>query len=221
MSVKCVIFARVSSKTERQDYERQVSDLKRVAAKKEWKVVKVVAAKISASRTPYAKRQDLMNLLKESENVDKVLVTEISRISRRPADALYYIELLRQNNTSVYIQSLNVETNAETARDQMITNIILTIMAEFAGNEAREMSERIKSGMEAAARKGRLPGRPKGSTESLAEKIRTNTRYAKAAKLITQGKQSIRDMATLCGLSKGTIQKIKKHLEATAKAGAV
>ena len=51
-----VILVRVSSKSERQDYERQIQDLTSIAKKNKWDVVKIVTAKVSATKTKLSAR---------------------------------------------------------------------------------------------------------------------------------------------------------------------
>ena len=56
--MKVAILVRVSSKSERQDYERQIQDLTAIAKKNNWEVVKIVTAKVSATKTRLSARED-------------------------------------------------------------------------------------------------------------------------------------------------------------------
>ena len=75
------ILVRVSSETDRQDYDRQISDLSAVAKKHKWTVVKTITAKISASKTKLSARDDIAELydLVGQGSIKKVLVTELTR----------------------------------------------------------------------------------------------------------------------------------------------
>ena len=61
-----------------------------------------------------------------------------------------------ENNVSIFIQFLGLDTGAKTAFQKSINNIFLTIMSEFAQLETVQLSDRIKSGMEEAKKKIRL-----------------------------------------------------------------
>ena len=85
--VQVVIYARVS--TQGQDYERQLADLRDYAQKMQYEVVMEFCEKVSGAKT-VAERQALTELLSfvESHKVDKVLIYECSRLSRRAVDFL-------------------------------------------------------------------------------------------------------------------------------------
>lgn len=70
----------------------------------------------------------------------------------------------------------------------------------------------IKSGMAEARKKGRLPGRRKGSTDNMAKKIKENPKYKTAAKKLREG-LSLRDVAASARVSVNTVRKIKATLE--------
>lgn len=84
-NITAVIYARVS--TNGQDYERQLNDLREHANRMGYDVVKEFAEKISGAKK-VAEREALTELLSfvEAHNVDKVLIYECSRLSRRVAD---------------------------------------------------------------------------------------------------------------------------------------
>lgn len=66
--------------------------------------------------------------------------------------------------------------------------------------------------MAEARKKGRHPGRPKGSTDDLAQKIKTKPKYKTAAKKLREG-LSLRDVAATAGVSVNTVRRIKQVLE--------
>ena len=107
--VQVVIYARVS--TQGQDYERQLADLRDYAQKMQYEVVMEFCEKVSGAKT-VAERQALTELLSfvESHKVDKVLIYECSRLSRRAVDFLSMIETLTARRISVYIHQNGLET---------------------------------------------------------------------------------------------------------------
>ena len=80
---KVVIFARVSSSNGTQDYERQINDLQTLAATNNWIVEAVFAEKVSGAKKN-TERTELMNMIDyiNSHKINKVLVTELSRLGR-------------------------------------------------------------------------------------------------------------------------------------------
>ena len=80
---KVVIFARVSSTNGTQDYERQINDLQTLASANNWTVEAVFAEKVSGAKKN-TERTELMNMINyiNSHNINKVLVTELSRLGR-------------------------------------------------------------------------------------------------------------------------------------------
>ena len=106
---KVVIYARVSTKT--QDYDRQLAELRVYAGRMGYEIVKEFAEKISGAKT-IAEREALTELLDfvEANRIDKVLIYECSRLSRRAVDFLTVIENLTSRKISVYIHQNGLET---------------------------------------------------------------------------------------------------------------
>lgn len=211
--MRVAILVRVSSKSDRQDYDRQISDLTNIAKKNNWKIVKIVTAKVSATKTRLSARQDIAQLfeLVETKAIDKVLVTELSRLGRRAREIRFVYEFLRENGIVIFIQSLGLDTGAKGAFQKAINNIIVTILAEIAELETVRLSERIRSGMKEARRKGAVIGRPKGSKADMASLIKSKPKYKTAAKALREG-LSLRKTAAFAGLSVNTVRKIKAEL---------
>ena len=209
--MQVALLVRVSSKSDRQDFQRQISDLTHVAKRNGWEIVATIKAKISATKTRLSAREDIAELfeLVTKQEVQKVLVTEITRIGRRAKEVREVVEFLESNNVSLYIESSGLDTGSKNPMQKAITNIFLTMLAEFAELETVRLSQRIKSGMKEARKKGRIPGRPKGSKEDMQEKIKNNPKYRTAVKKLREG-LSLRDTAASAGVSVNTVRKIKE-----------
>lgn len=81
--MKVVIFARVSTTNGTQDYHRQINDLRGIAIANNWSVEAIFAEKVSGAkrndeRIELSKMLDYIN----AHQIDKVLVTELSRLGR-------------------------------------------------------------------------------------------------------------------------------------------
>lgn len=106
---RVVIYARVS--TAGQDYDRQLAELRGYASRMRYEIVKEFSETISGAKK-VAEREALTDLLKyvEENEVDKVLIYECSRLSRRAVDFLQVIEYLTEHGISVYIHQNGLET---------------------------------------------------------------------------------------------------------------
>ncbi len=208
------ILVRVSSDSDRQDYDRQINDLTLVANRNKWNIIKIITAKVSATKTKLSAREDIAELyeLVEQGQVQKVLVTELTRLGRKAKEIREVYEYLGDKGISMFIQSLGLDTGAKGAFQKAINNIIITILAEIAELETVRLSHRIKSGMEEAKRKGKVIGRPEGRTDDMCEKIKSNPKYKRAAKALGEG-LSLRKTAAFAGLSVNTIREIKKNID--------
>ena len=105
--MRAVIYARVS--TNIQDYQRQLYELREYATRMEYEVVKEFSEKVSGAKK-IEEREALSDLLDyvESNEVDKVLIYECSRLSRRAVDFLAVIEQLIEQGVSVFGSVLNI-----------------------------------------------------------------------------------------------------------------
>lgn len=205
---KVAFFLRVSK--ESQDYTRQQIDLTAFAKQKGWEHVETIAAKISGAKTK-EERQELTELfeLADSGKIDKVLVTEISRLGRNARDLRNTIYYLHDRKISIVFMNLGgLESLNDKGEEHFATNIILQIHAELSEEERKTMIARVKSGLNAAKARGVKLGRPEGkkSDEVFLKQ------YSKVVKDIKSG-ISLRKLMRIHSLSKVTIIKIKKLVQ--------
>lgn len=201
-----VIFARVSSTNERQDYQRQVNDLTEYAVKNGMKIQKVFAEKISGAKKNQ-ERKELMSMVEyiRENRVDKVLVTELSRLGRDTLQILQTLDILNEHRISLYIQNYNIETLTSKGEVNPMSQFLITILAEIAKMERKTIQERMRSGYlnyrAMGGKVGRKEGYRKDEEKLLAE-------YVEEVKLLKKN-YSLRNVAKITGRSVSTIQKIK------------
>ena len=209
-NMRVVILARVS--TDKQDYERQISELS--SSKMGWEVTKVFANKISGTKRN-EERPEIMEMLQyiEQNNIDKVCVLEISRLGRNTLEALKVIELLNERKVCLYIKNYNLETLDSEGNVNPITSLICTILLEIGAMERNTIKERMASGRDqyiAKCRKeGIKMGRPatyRKSDDAMKEE------YRKEISLLKQG-LSLRQINGLTGTSIMTIRKLYKFAQ--------
>lgn len=202
---RVVIYARVS--TAGQDYDRQLAELRGYASRMNYEVIHVFAEKISGAKK-VAEREALTDLLKyvEENEVDKVLIYECSRLSRRAVDFLQVIEYLTEHGISVYIHQNGLETLLSDGSPNPIAQLVLGILAQFNSMERGLIRSRMQSGYNHFRQQGGKVGRKVGYRKSEDE---LREQYGKEIQLLRKG-LSLRNIAAITGTSTGTLQKIKK-----------
>lgn len=201
---KVCIYARVS--TQGQDYQRQLSELRDYASRMNYEVVKEFSEKISGAKS-VAERQALTELLDyaAANRIDKVLVYECSRISRRAIDFLQVIEQLTQMKVSVYILQNGLETLMADGSVNPIAQLVLGIIGQFNSMERSLIRSRMSSGYQHFRSNGGKVGRKEGykkSNEQMKEQ------YSKELSLLKKG-LSLRNIQAITGTSINTLRKLK------------
>ena len=204
---KVVIFARVSSTNGAQDYERQINDLRTLASANNWVVEAIFAEKVSGAKKNI-ERIELMNMISyiNSHNINKVLITELSRLGRDTLQVLQTIEILNQNRVSVFIQNYNIETLTPEGEINPMSQFLITILAEVARMERKTIRERVASGYQNFLNNGGKVGRKMGYTKS-DEAMREE--YGEEIRLLKRG-YSLRNTSKLTGTSINTLRKLTK-----------
>lgn len=200
---KAIIYARVS--TAGQDYDRQLAELKQYADRMGYDVVKTFSEKISGAKK-VEERQAMTELLNyiEVNNVDKVLIYECSRLSRRAVDFLSIIEIFNEKKISLYIHQNGLETLLPNGEINPIATLVLGILAQFNSMERSLIRSRMESGYNNYRNNGGVVGRKTGyrkTTEQLKEE------YAEEIRLLKKG-YSLRNIAKITHTSVNTLRKL-------------
>ena len=202
-----VIYARVSSISDRQDTTRQVKDLESYAAREGVKILKTFEEHISGG-----KKNEERAVLTEcisyciDHHVNYLLLSELSRLGRSTLQVLKSLELLHEARVSVYIQNLGIYSLQEDGQVNPIASILITVLAEMSNIERSNISYRLNSGKQQYIQNGGKLGRKTGYRKSEEE---MKEQYAKEISLLRKG-YSVRAVAELQGLSKTTVLKLKQ-----------
>ena len=207
MAVKVVIYARVSTKT--QDYDRQLDELRKYAEQMGYNVVREFSEKISGAKK-VEERAALTELLAftETNKVDKVLIYECSRLSRRAIDFLTVIETLTARKISVYIHQNGLETLLPNGTPNPIAQLVMGILAQFNSMERSLIRSRMESGYNHYRSNGGKVGRKVGYRKT-EEQMREQ--YQKEISLLKKG-LSLRNIQAITSTSTNTLRKLKNFL---------
>lgn len=202
--IKTVIFARVSTSV--QEYDRQVNELTALAKGNGWSVEAVFAEKISGAKAN-TERTELLNMINyvEANHIDKVLVTELSRLGRDTLQVLEVIEMLNGKGISLFIQNYNIETLTKEGMVNAMSQFLITILAEVARMERKTIRERVESGYKNFRANGGKVGRKAGYQKSESD---MKEQYTEEIKLLKKG-YSLRNISKITGTSINTIRKCK------------
>lgn len=202
---KAVIYTRVSKQD--QSFQRQINQLKE--AKKDFEIVKIFKEKISGFTVSYKNREEFQKLINyvTANDIDLVMVHEISRLGRRTKELLEIIEEFENLSIKLYIHNLGI-TLGNGGYQDATNKLIVTILGDLARMESETLSSRIKSGIKERKSQGKTTGRQPGSVESEKQFL---SKHANVIAELESG-ESIRRTAKLCGVSPTTVQKVKRMI---------
>ena len=201
---KACIYCRVS--TSKQDTDHQLRALRDFAKKNSYNVVKEFTEKISGAKKIYDRMAlcELMEYVRE-QKVNKILIFECSRLSRRASDFLNIIEELNELGISLYILQNGLETLLPDGSVNPIASLVCGIIAQFNSMERTLIRARMAAGYENYRDKGGIVGRKNGYRKRDYEYIK---QYDKELDLLRKG-MTYRDTMTITGTSINTLRKLK------------
>lgn len=203
-----VIYARVSSTSDRQNTERQVLDLQTYAQNNSYNVVEVFEEKISG-----AKKNDERHILCEcldyciSNNVDTLLISELSRLGRNVDEVLANVRKCKENRLNIFFQKEQLNTFNQDGGENPFLTIMIAVLGTCASMERENIKFRLNSGRAKYIAEGGKLGRKVGNIKSLEQK---QEEYKNVIKELKKG-TSIRRTAKLCDFSVSTVQRVKKE----------
>ncbi|MBT3871377.1 MAG: recombinase family protein [Flavobacteriaceae bacterium] len=207
--INAVIYSRVSSESERQDTQRQTTELKQYASRMGYNIVEVYEEKVSGfkkneQRPVFTKMLEDIN----TNQIDKILVWELSRIGRSVLNSLQNIQILHDLKVGIYIKNFNLETLNDDKTPNSLSMFMVQILFAVANMESKMTLARLQSGYRNHIKKhgSKSVGRKKGSVDS-DEKILE--RHSDVARLLKRG-LSIRNISAITNKSSNTVLKVKK-----------
>lgn len=202
---KVVLYIRKSTLI--QEYEHQENLLIDVCKKNNYEIIDTIRETISGTK----KNEDregitqLKNVVLQKKP-QVVVCWEISRISRTSLGFHQLLSFLTDNNVSLYIQNLNLHTLDDSGKENHITGLILSLMAEIAKMETHTLKTRVKVALQNLKDKGVVLGRPKNTGDS---KEKTIKKYPEVIKYLEKG-LSIREVSRMTNVSVNTTLKVSQ-----------
>jgi DNA invertase Pin-like site-specific DNA recombinase len=200
-----IIFIRKSTLI--QEYSHQENLLIDVCKKNNYEIIDIIRETISGTKKNEDREgiQQLKNLVLQKKP-QVVVCWEISRISRTSLGFHQLLSFLTENNVSLYIQNLNLHTLDDSGKENHITGLILSLMAEIAKMETHTLKTRVKVALQNLKDKGVVLGRPKNSGDS---KEKTIKKYPEVIKYLEKG-LSIREVSRMTNVSVNTTLKVSQ-----------
>ena len=206
---KVVILARVS--TQAQDYQRQVTELQEYCDRAGWEVTKVFANKVSGAKA-VTERAEIVEMVEyiKSNDIQRVVCLEISRLGRNTLEALKVINYLNENGVSLYVKNYNLETLVD-GKVNPVASLICTILLEIASMERLTIKERMTSGRNQYIAKCKEQGIKMGRPSSYRKSDSSyKEQYGKEISLLKKG-ISLRNVSQLTGTSVNTLRKLRQY----------
>lgn len=153
------VYARVSTKDGRQDYNNQLRDIGDLCHRRNWVITAEYVDTESGAKSD-RERPELRRLLhdaRRSRKFGRVIVWSLDRLTREGiAKTFEYLEYFTANDVS-----FTSYTEPEFTTDGPGGRLLIAIAAWIAEQERRRLTERINSGIANARAKGKTLGRPR------------------------------------------------------------
>lgn len=208
--MKVVIYARVSSDTGRQDTDRQVQELRQVASRAGYEVLREFCD-FKSGALPNSERLYLLNCMAfcadKKNEVGCVMVTEVSRLGRDPWEMMEVIKYFHDLKVNLYFRDQNLAMLKKDGTDNEFFTIMFAMYSQFAKHEREAIKQRLQSGYKQYRDKGGKVGRKSGyrkTDEQLEDE------YREAIKLLKKG-TTMKNVAKLCEISESTVLRLKKR----------
>jgi DNA invertase Pin-like site-specific DNA recombinase len=154
------------------------------------------------------KAGELLGAIQRGE-VNYVSVSDISRFGRSTLDVLNTIEKFTQAGVTLRVDNLGLDSLVN-GKENPTFKLIISVLANIAEMERTTLRERQMEGIAEAKKRGVYKGRLMGTVDSPEETLK---RYKEVVNFLRM-KKSLRDIASRCDVSLGTVQKVKRLMQA-------
>lgn len=210
--MKVVIYARVSSDTGRQDTDRQVQELRQVAGRAGYEILREFCD-FKSGALPNSERLYLQNCMAfcsdKKNEVGCVMVTEVSRLGRDPWEMMEVIKYFHDIKVNLYFRDQNLAMLKKDGTDNEFFTIMFAMYSQFAKHEREAIKQRLQSGYNQYREKGGKVGRKTGYRKTDEQ---LEGEYREAIKLLKKG-TTMKNVAKLCDISESTVLRLKRRFK--------
>lgn len=154
------------------------------------------------------KANELLESIKRNE-VNYISVSSIDRLGRSTLDVLQTIDMLTTSKVVLKVDNLGLESLVN-GKENPTFKLIVSVLANISEMERATLRERQIEGIIEAKKRGVYKGREKGTTETPEEVL---VKYKEVVRFLKM-KKPLRDTASRCKVALGTVQKVKRILDA-------
>ena len=208
IKMNAVIYARVSSVGDRQNTERQISDLSEYAAFQKLQISQIYEEKISGAKKN-RERPVLMEAIEycKENKVSFLLVSELSRLGRNAFEVLATVKDLIDSGINLYLQKEQLTLLDGDGKPTLFAPIMIATLSTCAQLERENIKFRLNSGRKLYIEHGGKLGRKVGSVKTIEQK---KEQYKDIISYLKRG-YSVRTIAKLTNKGASTVQRIKKE----------
>ena len=207
IKMNAVIYARFSSVGDRQNTERQISDLSEYAAFQKLQVSQIYEEKISGAKKN-RERPVLMEAIEycKENKISFLLVSELSRLGRNAFEVLATVKDLIDSGINLYLQKEQLTLLDGDGKPTLFAPIMIATLSTCAQLERENIKFRLNSGRKLYIEHGGKLGRKVGSVKTIEQK---KEQYKDIISYLKRG-YSVRTIAKLTNKGASTVQRIKK-----------
>lgn len=194
-----VSYVRVS--TEKQDTENQIGEIARWSAAHGIRIDKAVSEMVSSRKED----RKIFEVIKELQDGDTLIVTELSRLARSLKEMITIIEDLMDKKVRVVIIKEGIDIHDNNPAGKLTVSIIASI-AEF---ERSMISMRTKEAIRSKRDAGIAVGRPMGAKN---KSVKLDGKEGKIKEYLSKGMKKT-EIAKMMGVSRDTLYDFLKGME--------
>lgn len=159
---------------------------------------------------PFSERPQARKLLQDIADgkIEMVSTSSIDRLGRNTINILSTIETFHKAGVTLKVDNLGLESLIN-GKENPTFKLIVSVLANISELERASLRERQLEGIAEAKKRGTYKGREKGTT---IDKEVILQKYKEVVRLLKM-KKSLRDVASRCEVSLGTVQKVKALLK--------
>ena len=205
-----VIYARVSSIGDRQNTDRQISDLLDYVSFKNLEISKIYEEHISGAKknTERPVLQEAIEYCK-TNHISILLVSELSRLGRNAFEVLATVKDLIDSGINLYMQKEQLTLLDADGKPTMFAPIMIATLSTCAQLERENIKFRLNSGRKLYIERGGKLGRRVGSVKTTEQKKED---HKDVISYLKKG-YSVRNVAKLCNKGISTVQRVKKEFD--------